>query len=280
MKEKIAITGGRGMLGSDLVSCLKEAGYSVLALDLPEFDLTNPDHVLEKLAGADVVVNCAAFTNVDRSEEMPETSMQVNALAVSSLAEWAKKHEKYIFHISTDFVFDGQLDRPYLETDEPNPINVYGSSKLKGEELLRQSGCRHVIMRVEWSYGKHGNNFISKFLERAKSGAELKVVDDQIGAPTWTHDMALAIRGLLSARAEGLFHFANSGYASRYEAAVFTARRLGLPNSIVPCSSSEFQMRAERPKNSRFCTDKIRKALGAEIRPWQGALASFLEAKK
>jgi len=266
------------MLGSDLAPCLREAGYSVLALDLPEFDLTRPDHVREKLAEADIVVNCAAFTNVDRAEEIPETAMQVNALAVSLLGEWALERKKKIVHISTDFVFDGESDRPYTEADVPHPISVYGSSKLKGEELLRQSGCEHAIMRVEWSYGKHGNNFISKFLERAKKGGELKVVDDQVGAPTWTYDMALAVRGLLAARAEGLFHFANTGYATRFEAACFVARSLGLPNRVIPCSSDEFPLRAARPKNSKFCTAKIQKALGVEIRPWQDALNAFLRA--
>lgn len=278
MNKTIAVIGGRGMLGSDLVPCLEKAGYQALALDLPEFDLTKPDHIKSKLAGANTIINCAAFTNVDKAEEQPATAMRVNADAVGQLGEWAKKQKVYVLHISTDFVFDGHSSRPYLETDAPHPICVYGSSKLKGEEALRQSGCRCSIMRVQWSYGRHGTNFIAKLLERAKGKGELKVVNDQFGAPTWTLDMARAIRCLVKERHEGIFHFANTGYATRFEVALFIARKLGLSNPIIPCSSSEFPLPALRPKNSRFCTDKIQKVLDHQIRSWEEALDAFLDA--
>lgn len=276
MKDKIVVTGGHGMLGSDLVPCLEKAGYQVIALDLPEFDLTKAEHIEKKFAGADAVVNCAAFTNVDKAEESPETAMKINGEAVGLLGEWAEKHNVFVVHISTDFVFDGFADRPYLETDKPNPLNVYGASKLKGEELLRQSGCCHAIMRVQWSYGKHGNNFIAKLLECAPFGKELKVVADQAGAPTWTCDMAEAICCLVKRQSEGVFHFANTGYATRFDVAAFVMRKLGLKNRIIPCLSSEFPAKAQRPKNSRFCTDKIQEALGYKIRSWEEALGCFL----
>lgn len=265
------------MLGSDLVLCLEKAGYQTLALDLPEFDLTNLSHTESQLAGADIVINCAAFTNVDKAEELPETAMRVNADAVGQLGEWAKKQKVYVMHISTDFVFDGLSKMPCLETAPPHPISVYGRSKLKGEEALRQSGCLCSIMRVQWSYGKHGPNFITKLLERARRGGELKVVNDQIGSPTWTVDIARAICGLLRARPEGIFHFANTGYATRCEVALFIARQLGLSNPIIPCPSSDFPLPAFRPKNSRFCTDKIQKALDYKIRSWNEALNVFLK---
>lgn len=277
MKTKIAVTGGRGMLGSDLVPCLEKAGYEVRALDLPEFDLANPDHIETKLAGADSVINCAAFTNVDKAEEMPGEAMRVNADAVGLLGKWAGKHDVYVINISTDFVFDGCSSRPYLETDEPKPLSVYGRSKFEGEKKLQQSGCFSAIMRVQWSYGKHGTNFIAKLLEQAKGGGDIKVVNDQVGAPTWTLDIAEAIYGLLRCRAEGVFHFANTGYATRYEVASFAARSLGLPNRIIPCLSSGFKVRAVRPENSRFCTDKIQKILNHKIRSWENALIAFLE---
>lgn len=278
MKETIAVIGAYGMLGSDLVPCLEKAGYQTRALDLPEFNLTNPEHIESKLAGADAVVNCAAFTNVDKAEEMPETAIRVNANAVGQLGEWAKKQNAYVMHISTDFVFDGYSNRPYLETDPPRPISVYGSSKLKGEETLRQSGCNCAIVRVQWSYGKHGTNFIAKLLERAKGGGELRVVNDQVGSPTWTLDMARAIRCLVKGSHEGIFHFANTGYTTRFETALFVARKLGLSNPIIPCLSSDFPARAMRPKNSRFCTDKIQKVLDHKIRSWQEALDVFLDS--
>lgn len=277
MKEIIAVTGGRGMLGSDLVPCLEKAGYQARAFDLPEFDLTKRDNIEAKLAGVDAVVNCAAFTNVDQAEELSATAGRINAAAVGLLGAWAKNHNVYVIQISTDFVFDGRLERPYLETDKPNPLSVYGGSKLEGEKKLQQSGCRSAIVRVQWSYGKHGTNFVAKLLERAKGGGELKVVNDQVGAPTWTCDMAKAICALIRARAEGIFHFANTGYTTRFAAAEFIARKLGWSHRIIPCLSSEFPARAMRPKNSRFCTDKIQKVLDYKIRSWEEALAAFLE---
>jgi len=265
------------MLGSDLVPFLEKAGYQTRVLDLPEFDLTDPGHIESKLAGADLVVNCAAFTNVDKAEEMPEAAMRVNAHAVSLLGEWARKQGVYVVHISTDFVFDGSSARPYLETDQPNPASVYGKSKLTGENKILECGCDAAIMRVQWSYGSRGINFISKLLERGRGGGDLKVVSDQVGAPTWTVDMAQAICALVRSRAAGVFHFANAGYASRYEVALFVIRRLGLPNKIGPCLSSEFPSPAVRPKNSRFCTGKIQKLLDYRIRSWEEALGAFLE---
>jgi len=277
MNATIAVIGGRGMLGTDLVPCLEKAGYQARALDLPEFDLTKPDHIESKLAGANTIINCAAFTNVDKAEEMPETALRINGEAVGLLGEWAKKHNVYVIQISTDFVFDGCSDRPYLETDKTNPVSVYGSSKLEGEKKIQQSNCRSTIMRVQWSYGKHGTNFIAKLLEGVRRGGELKVVNDQVGAPTWTFDMAKAICALLRVQAEGIFHFANTGYATRFEVAELIAHKLGLSNRIIPCLSSDFPARAMRPKNSRFCTDKIRKILDHPIRSWEEALNAFLE---
>ncbi|MDD5483712.1 MAG: dTDP-4-dehydrorhamnose reductase [Kiritimatiellae bacterium] len=277
MNTTIAITGGRGMLGSDLAAVLEKAGYQTRALDLPDFDLADPVRLKQGLDGVEIVVNCAAFTNVDQAEDAPETAMHINAEAVGNLGVWAKERNAYLIHISTDFVFDGESARPYLETDMPRPINVYGQSKLKGEELLRQSGCRCAIVRVQWSYGKHGVNFVAKLLERSRGGGALKVVNDQTGAPTWTLDMARAINSLLRERPEGIFHFANAGYATRYETAMFIARKMRLPNPIKPCASSEFPAKARRPKNSRFCTDKIQALLDHEIRSWEEALDAFLQ---
>jgi dTDP-4-dehydrorhamnose reductase len=259
-----------------LVPCLAEAGFKVRALDLPEFDLTDRKQLEAQLAGAGIVVNCAAFTNVDKAEEMAEIANRVNGESVGLLGAWAKRHKAHVIQISTDFVFDGEAKRPYQETDRPHPVNIYGSSKLKGEEAILQSGCHCAILRVQWSYGRHGVNFIGKLLERARRGGELKVVNDQFGAPTWTFDMARAILCLVNKRSEGIFHFANTGHASRFEVAQFVARKLGLTNPVIPCSSSEFPTKALRPQNSRFCAAKIQKILDHKIRPWEEALSAYL----
>jgi len=276
MSDVITILGGRGMLGSDLTPVLVQAGYRVRVLDLPEFDLTCADHLARALNGAQIVVNCAAFTNVDQAEERFDTALAVNGRAVGALGAAAKEHGMFVVHISTDFVFDGCQARPYVETDPPNPINAYGRSKLEGERALQHSACAHVILRVQWSYGGHGTNFISKIQERARTGTELKVVADQVGAPTWTADTARAIAILIRDRREGLYHFANAGYAARFEVARFVAAQLNLPTRITPCASEAFPSAALRPKNSSFDTAKIQAILDVPIRSWQVALAEFL----
>ena len=276
MSDCITILGGRGMLGSDLAPVLVQAGYRVRVLDLPEFDLTCADHLARALNGAQVVVNCAAFTNVDQAEERFDAALAVNGRAVGALGAAAKERGVFVVHISTDFVFDGRRARPYVETDPPNPINAYGRSKLEGERALQHSACAHVILRVQWSYGSHGTNFIGKIQERARTGMELKVVADQVGAPTWTADMARAIAVLIRDRRAGLYHFANAGYASRFDVAVFLAAQLNLPTKITPCASEAFPSPALRPKNSWFDTAKIQTILDAPIRSWQEALAEFL----
>ncbi len=274
----VSILGGRGMLGTDLTRYLEEKGYRVSAWDMPECDITRRDHVEKAIAGAGCVVNCAAFTNVDDAEDAPDAAMAVNAEAVGALGMLAADRHIFVVHISTDFVFDGRGDKAYSELDIPRPLSMYGKSKLEGERALEGTGCDCAILRVQWSYGSAGTNFVFKLLQRAGSGADLKVVNDQVGAPTWTADMAKAIECIIRERSRGLYHFANGGYASRYEVASFILDELGLKNSIEPCSSSEFPMKAERPANSRFNTGKIKSLLDHSIRSWQDALAFFLRS--
>jgi len=276
MSESVAVLGGRGMLGTDLSRYLKQEGYTVSVWDLPDFDITQPSHLENALAEAQVAVNCAAFTDVDGAEDQPEAALAVNATAVGTLGSLAKQKNIFVVHVSTDFVFDGQSERPYVETDPPCPLNVYGDSKLKGEQLLEQTGCSCAIMRVQWSYGRNGNHFIAKLLERARRGSDLKIVNDQVGAPTWTVDMAKAIRCLIRERCQGLYHFTSRGYASRFDVACFVAEQLGLQNSITPCASDAFPAKAVRPKNSRLDTTRIQSVLDHPIRHWQDALSEFI----
>ncbi len=268
------------MLGTDLAAAAQAAGFETRVLDLPEFDITNPDCVEAAVAGAQAVVNCAAFTNVDLAEEKPEAAYAVNAAAVGTLGRICSERGIYLAHISTDFVFDGLGEQPYTEEYPPAPVCAYGAGKLAGEQALAASGADAAILRVEWSYGRNGVNFITKLMDRAAKGGELKVVDDQIGAPTWTVDMAGVILTLVKKRAAGVYHFANAGYASRYEVAEFIAANSDLPCNIRPCSSDEFPMKARRPKNSRFNTARIQGLLEQPIRAWQDALAEFLTCFK
>ena len=272
----IAILGGRGMLGTDLASICEQQGFDVKVFDLPEFDIKNPKRLKQAVGTAEAIVNCAAYTNVDGAESETELAHQVNAEAVGRLGAIAKEAGKWVLHTSTDFVFDGRLNRPYVETDVPNPVNTYGKSKLAGEQLLGESGCRHCILRIEWTYGLHGNNFVTKVIERAKADKTVKVVDDQVGSPTATTEVAKMICKLLTKKPEGIFHFASAGHVSRYDMAKFIFDKLSFDVNLLPCKTGDFVTAAERPLDSRFDCSKIRALLGEPIEPWQGPLEHFL----
>jgi len=275
---KVAILGGRGMLGTDLTKICGQQGFNVEVFDLPEFDITNSQQLKEALSTTKTVVNCAAYTNVDGAESDADLAYQVNAEAVGRLGALVKEANAWLLHISTDFVFDGKLDRPYVETDIPEPIDEYGKTKLAGERLLVQSGCKNCIVRVEWTYGLAGNNFVTKIIQRAKTDTDkaLKVVDDQIGSPTATTEVAKVICELLRIKPMGLFHFASAGYVSRYGMAKFIFDKLSMDVNLLPCKTSDWKTVADRPLNSRFDCSKIQALLDEPIEPWRGPLERFL----
>ena len=273
---RIVILGGRGMLGSDLAVACRQQGYEPIVLDLPQFDITRTEHLEQAICGAGIIVNCAAYTNVDGAESQAELAYRVNAEAVGRLGVLAREHDVYVLHISTDFVFDGRSGKPYIETDRPNPINTYGRSKLEGEQLLGQSGCKYCILRVEWTYGSAGVNFVTKLIQRAKTAKALKVVDDQVGSPTATTEVSKVICELLNERPEGIFHFASAGYVSRYEMAKFIVAKLSMDIDVASCKTGDFPSPAARPLNSRFDCSRIQCLLGEPAEPWQGPLERFL----
>jgi dTDP-4-dehydrorhamnose reductase len=273
---KVAVLGGRGMLGTDLVSVCRQQGFDPIVLDLPEFDITNVDNMHQAVAEADVIINCAAYTNVDGAEDQEELAYKINAEAVGQLGAVARDAGKWILQISTDFVFDGNGDRPYFESDRPNPINMYGKTKLAGEQLLAGGGCEHCIVRVQWTYGSAGNNFVTKLIKRAKSQNVLKVVDDQTGSPTATLEAAKVICELLRKKPQGIYHFASAGYVSRFGMAEFILDKLSMDVDLLPCKTSDFPSPARRPLNSRFDCSKILNLLDEPIKPWQAPLELFL----
>ncbi len=278
MSERVvAVLGAKGMLGTDLCDVLRSRGCRVHAFDLPEFDITDDEQLAQAAASAPIIVNCAAYTNVDGAESETETAHRVNAEAAGRLGRYAAGQDAWVLHVSTDFVFDGTLDRPYTETDTPHPVNEYGRSKLAGESLLAQSGCRHCIIRVEWTYGQAGNNFVSKLLGRAEAQESLNVVDDQVGSPTATTEAAAAISELVARRPEGLFHFAADGYVSRFDMARFVLDLAGSDVDLRPCRTSDYESPATRPLNSRFDCTRISEFLSRQIRPWQEPLADFVD---
>jgi dTDP-4-dehydrorhamnose reductase len=285
--DKVIILGGKGMLGTEVAAECKGRGMDFEVFDLPEFDMTNERQLLSVIHPARTIVNCAAYTNVEKAETETELAFRVNAEAVGLLASSARKSGAWVLHISTDFVFDGASSKPYTEKDIPHPINAYGRTKLAGERLLAENHCRNCIMRVEWTYGMKGDNFIKKILQKARALAsakpdeagqkDMKVVDDQVGSPTATTEAAKAVCDLIHKKPTGIYHFASQGYVSRFDVAQFIVEKLALDVRLTACKTSDFPSAAARPLNSKFDCGKIRPLLSGPIKPWQVSLEEFLK---
>ena len=277
--KSIALLGASGMLGTDLRVGLQKLPCTIKTYSRPKFDVTNTPILQEAVKASDIIINCAAYTNVDKAESETEIAEKVNTLAVGSLGRFAATEDKYVIHISTDFVYDGMKKSPYNELDTPNPISVYGKTKYEGEKLLSESGCRHCIVRVQWTYGAAGENFISKICKRAESADTISVVTDQIGSPTHTQDVANMVCGLaVGGQIEGLYLFASQGYASRLEVAEFIARTLNLKVNVKPCKTADFPSPASRPLNSRFDCAKIDSIMNTSRVHWQEGLFRYLKS--
>ena len=276
--KAITILGGQGMLGADLGAIVSQRGLDVRVYDLPEFDITDDKQLEAAVSGSKVIVNCAAYTNVEKAESDVECANQINGYAVGRLGQIAKEMTVPVLHISTDFVFDGTKAESYIETDATGPVNAYGRSKLLGETLLAESGCSHCIVRLEWTYGKGGVHFITKILNAAKQRDLLKVVDDQVGSPTHTVEVARVILDLLQTETfpTGLYHCAGSGFASRYEMTRFLFDALGVQTKRVPCKTADLKSVAQRPLNSRFNCQKLETLLGRSMPTWQDMLKNYL----
>ncbi len=277
MKQNLAILGASGMLGTEFRLHAERSGYSVLGFDLPEWDITRPGDLKKAVDSADLIVNCAAYTDVDGAENDSERCFAVNSEAVGRLAELSAAVNKRLLHISTDFVFGDESETPLNEDAEPAPLGVYGMSKAQGEKLLLDSRVPHAVLRVEWTYGANGSNFVSKILELCEAGNPLRVVDDQVGSPTSVSDVSRAILCLLGKKAQGLFHFACKGYASRYEVARYIIEYTGQDLICEPCSSIESHTPAKRPLNSRFDCSRIDRLLDFQRPHWQNSLKAYLQ---
>lgn len=270
------------MLGHKITEAFKAKGQELVTPAHSEADLNSP-HTLEKFFNSnafDVLVNCAAFTRVDACEEPSKFSMvlNVNGTAVGWLAQLCKKTNRTLVHYSTDYVFDGSKEEPYRETDPVSPINTYGRTKSQGEKLIPMENPFYYLIRSSWVYGPHGRNFVDTMTGLLKTKNRVEVVDDQIGGPTYTGDLAQFTWDLLEKKAApGTYHFANSGFVSWYGFAKEIQKQTGLKGcEIVPVSSSRIFRPAERPANSRFDLSKAAQALGQAPRPWPEALREYL----
>ena len=283
---KLAVTGSRGQIASALVELAEARGAEVVTLRRPEFDLANAKSVAEAIdrLDADVLVNAAAYTAVDRAEADDATAFAVNANGAGWVAEACAQRRLPIIHVSTDYVFDGTKASPYVETDPTGPLNVYGRSKCEGERQVTSKCPEHIILRTAWVHSPFGANFVRTMLRLAKERDEISVVNDQCGSPTYAPHLAEAIISIaqqISAKPAsvgwGVYHCANAGEASWYDVAVaafHASRDLGGPWARVrPISSSMYPTAATRPMNSRLDTAKLAGAFNVQLPNWRKGVA-------
>lgn len=275
---KILLTGRNGQVGWELERLLPTLG-EVVATDRTTLDLADPDAIrrVVREVKPDVIVNAAAYTAVDKAEAEPELAARINGAAPGILAEEAKRLGALLVHYSTDYVFDGAIQRPYTEQDVPNPLSVYGKTKLAGEEYVKSTGCAHSILRVSWVYGGP-NGFLPFVLRKAKERAPMRVVADQIGAPTWARDVAVLTGGVVERRVAGTWHASAAGAVSRFEYAKEILRLRGFQSRIEPAKSSEFPSAAARPAYSALDSRGLERAIGIRaIGHWYDRLRIYLE---
>ncbi len=277
-RKKFLVVGDKGMLGTDLVALLRsDDDLEVESADIDEVDITDAESI-ERCFDTfcpDAAVNCAAFTNVDACETQEETAHAVNALGPELLAKACEARAIRLVHVSTDYVFNGEKESPYLPADPPDPINAYGRTKLAGEQAVAANCADHLIVRTAWLYGAHGRNFVHTILRLAKEKPELRVIDDQTGSPTWTADLARLLVRLIPAGATGITHATNAGSCTWYEFAREIVGLAGLSMTVKPIPSSDYPTPARRPRRSVLDCSRAELITGITMRNWREALAAF-----
>ncbi|MFZ2284983.1 MAG: dTDP-4-dehydrorhamnose reductase [Lutibacter sp.] len=275
----VLITGSKGQLGLELVNLGHQfPNLNLFCTDKFSLDILNYEEAEQYVLknNVDAIVNCAAYTDVNKAEDEFEMADEVNHIAVRNLGLIAKKHNIKLIHISTDYVFDGNSEIPYKETDATNPQNAYGVTKLKGEKALLEINPKHsLIIRTSWLYSEFGNNFVKSMLKLSKEKESITVVSDQIGSPTYAKDLALAILQILPAINNEniqIYHYANKGQCSWFDFASAIMKIAEQNCEVLPIPSSAFKTKAKRPKCSLLNTDKIQHAFNLEIPNWEDAL--------
>ena len=273
------------MLGTDLVNLLKSSkdslGPNPEVIEAPHevLDITLEDNVSAFISThtPDIIVNCAAFTNVDKCETASEAAFNVNALGPKYLAVAAKKCGARLIHISTDYVFDGKSNRPYTEEDQTNPLSEYGRTKLEGERNIQSHCDLYLIVRTSWLFGHNGVSFVSKMVELAEHNKELSIVTDETGSPTYTPDLAVALLALIKQGCEGVINVSNDGSCSRYKCAEYIFETMGYNIKMNPIKSFEYKRPAKVPLNSTLNCQKFTTITGMQMRPWEKAVDSYLK---
>ena len=284
--RRVLVIGAKGMLGRDLVKVLystfrtdKHSDWEVLEWDIDEIDIREEKTTVTKIESfhPEIVINVAGYTNVDGCESNEEMAFAVNAEGMKHIALGALQCRAKVVYLSTDYIFDGKKKEPYLEDDPPNPLNVYGRSKWKGEQYVRELLEDALIIRTQWLYGRFGNNFVSSILRQGREKKVLSIVNDQIGSPTYTVDLSEAISVLLKYDARGVFHVTNSVLCTWYTFGQAVLKLSGMERvKVIPISSKELDRPAVRPPYSVLNCQKLRQVTGMMLRPWAEALKDFI----
>lgn len=281
---KVFVTGVKGQLGHDVMNELARRGIEAVGADVDEMDITDPDACRRVIteAGPGAVIHCAAYTAVDEAEKHPELCMKVNAEGTRNIAKVCRELDIKMMYISTDYVFDGQGTRPWEPDDARDPLNVYGQAKYEGELAIEELLEKYFIVRIAWVFGVNGRNFIKTMLRLGKERGAVSVVDDQIGSPTYTFDLARLLADMIQTEQYGRYHATNEGLCSWYEFAVEIFKQAGMENvSVTPVSTEAYTAmypgQARRPMNSRISKDKLEEKGFKRLPPWQDALRRYLE---
>jgi dTDP-4-dehydrorhamnose reductase len=272
---KTLVTGANGQLGKELGRVM--ASYEIIGTDIAELDITNRENTERFINDIrpDIIINCAAMTNVDACETAQDAAFRINALGARNLAMAASQAGAALAHISTDYVFPGDGGTPLCEWDTPNPKTVYGKSKLLGEKYVSEFCEKHYILRTSWLYGSDGHNFVKTIVRAAKENPSLKVVNDQRGCPTYTADLARHLLKIAASGEYGLYHCAGNGDCTWYDFAKKITELSGASCNILPCTTAEYPRPAPRPAYSVLDNMMLRCTSGDEMRQWEEALADF-----
>ncbi|MFA6148716.1 MAG: dTDP-4-dehydrorhamnose reductase [bacterium] len=276
---RILITGGLGLLGTEIAQVF-EGSAAIRTTDREEWDVTDPAACRREVDRfrPDVVIHCAAYTAVDRAESEPETARLLNVDGTRNVARACRERGALLVSFGTDYIFDGASSRPYVEEDVANPLSVYGKTKWAAEQALREEGGGHLLVRTQWLFGPAGKNFIRTILEKARRGEALRVASDQVGCPTFSRDLAGAVRKLLGADARGTVHFSAEGETSWFGLARHVLDRCGLPTALLSAARTrDLPYPAPRPAYGVLSKEKYRTITGESPRPWEDAVGEYLE---
>lgn len=276
---RILVTGVKGQLGYDVVNELEKRGHEAVGVDIQEMDITDAKAVEDVItkSAVEAVIHCAAYTAVDAAEDNLELCRRVNAQGTENIAKVCRKLDQKMVYISTDYVFNGEGERPWEPDDKREPLNAYGITKYEGELAVEENLEKYFIVRIAWVFGVNGKNFIKTMLNLGETRDELNVVNDQIGSPTYTYDLAKLLVDMVETEKYGRYHATNEGLCTWYEFACEIFRQAGMDVKVNPVSSDEFPAKAKRPHNSRMSKEKLTENGFERLPSWQDALKRYLE---